>query len=123
MQGAVIIKNLTSIFKSLITAYALTGVLLLIAAFLMYKLNLGENQIRIFIMVIYGIATLAAGFIYGKLSKNTRLLRGLLIGFLYFMFIAVMSVVVNRGVFSDSQKAVISMIICVLSGAIGAIMS
>lgn len=123
MQGAVIIKNLTSIFKSLITAYALTGVLLLIAAFLMYKLNLGENQIRIFIMVIYGIATLAAGFIYGKLSKNARLLRGLLIGFLYFMFIAIMSVVVNRGVFSDSQKAVISMIICVLSGAIGAIMS
>lgn len=123
MQGAVIIKNLTSIFKSLITAYALTGVLLLIAAFLMYKLNLGENQIRVFIMVIYGIATLAAGFIYGKLSKNARLLRGLLIGFLYFMFIAIMSVVVNRGVFSDSQKAVISMIICVLSGAIGAIMS
>lgn len=123
MQGAVTIKNLTSIFKSLITAYALTGVLLLIAAFLMYKLNLGENQIRIFIMVIYGIATLAAGFIYGKLSKNARLLRGLLIGFLYFTFIAVMSVVVNRGVFLDAQKAVISMIICILSGAIGAIMS
>ena len=104
-------------------AYAVTGVLLLIAAFLMYKLNLLENLVRIIIMVIYGVASFCAGMMYGKFSQNRRLPRGMLIGILYFVFIAVVSVIVNRGVFEDGKKAIISLVICVFSGALGGIMS
>ena len=38
--------------KALVLAYAVTGILLLVLAFLLYKLGLGESQVNLGIMVI-----------------------------------------------------------------------
>ena len=65
-------KNILSILKVLIVAYVITGLLLLLSAFLMFKFNLGEGQVRIFVMTVYGIATIVAGIIYGKINREIQ---------------------------------------------------
>ncbi len=116
-------KKAASIFKVLILSYVITGVLLLLAAFLMYKLRLGQGQMRIFVMVIYGISTIVAGFAYGKAKQQKRLLNGAVIGVLYFVFLTIVSLVINKGIYDDLKKAAISLIICLLGGILGGIMS
>lgn len=52
--------------KALLLAYATTGILLLILAFLLYKMGLGESQINIGIMVTYIVSCLFGGFYMGS---------------------------------------------------------
>ena len=55
--------------KALLFAYAATGISLLILAFLLYKVGLGESQINIGIMVTYIVSCLFGGFYMGKKIK------------------------------------------------------
>ena len=50
-------RKLTTIFKVLIAAYLISAVLLAAGAFIMYKMRLGDGQMRIVVMVIYGISS------------------------------------------------------------------
>lgn len=116
-------RKIASILKVLVLSYAVTAVLLLLAAFIMYKAGLGESRMRIFVMVIYGIVTIISGLVYGKIRGGKRLINGCLMGLLYFAVLTVISCIVNHGFFDDIKKAVISMIVCIAGGAIGGIMS
>lgn len=116
-------KNILSVLKVLIVAYVITGLLLLLSAFLMFKLNLGEGQVRIFVMTIYGIATIVSGIIYGKIKGSKRLLNGAFIGLIYFLMLILVSAIINRGLEDEIHKIIISMIICVAGGSIGGIIS
>ena len=116
-------RKILAIMKVLAVGYVLTGLLLLLSAFLMLKLKLGEPSVRLFIMVIYGVASIVSGFIYGKIKGNRRLLNGALMGFLYFGILFLISLIVNKGVTHEIQKNIISLIICVAGGTIGGIIS
>ena len=116
-------KKAASVFKVLILSYVVTGVLLLLAALLMYKLRLGEGQMRIFVMVIYGISTIVAGLAYGKVKQGKGVLNGAMIGAVYVGFLTLVSLIINKGIYDDIKKAVISFIICLLGGILGGIMS
>ena len=63
--------------KALVLAYAVTGILLLVLAFLLYKLGLGESQVNLGIMVIYILSSLLGGFYMGKKVKIRRFLWGM----------------------------------------------
>ena len=91
-------RKLTTIFKVLIAAYLISA-------------------------VIYGISSIASGIIYGKAKKEKRVLNGALIGLLYFVFLSVVSFIINKGLYEDVKKAIISFVICMTGGILGAIMS
>lgn len=116
-------KAVFSIFKSLIIAYIVTGVLLLLAALLMQKIGLKDNQVRLFVILIYGISNIVSGFIFGKMRKNRRLLNGIIIGVAYFAMLVLISAIINKGFENELGKSIISLVICILGGAIGGIMS
>lgn len=116
-------KVVFSIFKSLIIAYIITGVLLLLAAVLMQKIGLKNNQVRLFVMLIYGVSNIVSGFIYGKMRKNKRLLNGIIIGVAYFVMLVLISAIINKGFENELGKNIISFVVCILGGAIGGIMS
>lgn len=116
-------KAVFSIFKSLIIAYIVTGILLLLAALLMQKIGLKDNQVRLFVILIYGVSNIVSGFIFGKMRKNRRLLNGIIIGVAYFAMLVLISAIINKGFGNELGKNIISFIICILGGAIGGIMS
>jgi putative membrane protein (TIGR04086 family) len=106
-----------------VLAYVLTGLLMLLSAFIMYKLKLSTEHSRLFVMVIYGIVTIVSGLLYGKIKEKRRLFNGAFIGLLYFMVLLLVSLVVNKGLTDSLQSNIISMIICVAGGSIGGIIS
>ncbi|MGN0375765.1 MAG: TIGR04086 family membrane protein [Butyrivibrio sp.] len=116
-------KKVLAVLKVLAVSYVITGLLLLLAAFLMLKLKLGEAEVRLIIMVIYGIASIAAGLIFGKIKGSKRMFNGALIGLLYFGILFLISLIANKGFSGELQKNVISLIICIAGGTIGGIIS
>ena len=48
--------------KALFLSYAVTGMLLLALAFLLYKMGLGESQVNLGIMIIYIVSCLVGGY-------------------------------------------------------------
>ena len=53
--------------KSLLAAYVVTGIFLLILTLLLYKMGLSEQNVNIGVILIYVIATFSGGFVMGKL--------------------------------------------------------
>ena len=63
-----------TLIKILFVSYIITGILLLILALLLYKLDLGENQVNIGVIAIYLISCFAGGFIAGKRTGSRKFL-------------------------------------------------
>ena len=100
------------LLKSLLFSYILTGGLLLLLALLLYKAGLSQKVVSICIIVIYVLATFFAGFITGKKLKNRKFLWGALMGAMYFLVLAVISLIVNRQPGILSTSFVTTLVLC-----------
>lgn len=112
-------KRIISACKVLILAYVITALLLLLSAFMMYKIGIGDSTMRAFVMAIYGIATFVAGLCYVKIRKNRRIVNGALMGAVYFAILMMVSFIVNHELFQDGRKAAISCTVCIACGIMG----
>ena len=72
------------VLKGLLVSYVVTGVLLLLLAMALYRLELNEKSVSAAVIVIYVLSTLVGGIVIGKLAKVRRFLWGLLLGGSYF---------------------------------------
>lgn len=116
-------KGFFSVMKSLIVSYIVTGLLLLLVALLMQKMGLTDNQVRLFVIIIYGASTIVGGYIFGKIKRSKRFFNGLLFGIMYFTVLVLVSALLNHGFENELSKNIISLVICILGGIIGGIMS
>ena len=108
--------------KALLLSYAITGILLLGLAFLLYKLGLGESQVNLGIMVTYIISCLAGGFYMGRKGKNRRFLWGMGLGLGYAALLwAVTYLTEHSG--GDLKETILMFCICILGGALGGMLS
>ena len=84
-------KNIKVIWwiKSLLASYIVTGILLLVLTFFMYKFELNEKIVSAAIVGIYVVSTLIGGMIIGKLTKSKRYLWGMVLGIVYYVQAAV----------------------------------
>ena len=57
------------IFQALLVSYAITALLLLVLAVLLYKLNLDKGKVSAGIIGIYVVSAFAGGLLLGKLQK------------------------------------------------------
>lgn len=113
-------KNL---LKFLITAYAITTVLLLLLALLVYKCYLPDKAVNACIIVIYILSTFLAGFLSGKRIGSQKYLWGLCIGGLYFLILVVVSLCI-KGSFTDlTSNFLFTMFLCLASGMLGGMIS
>ena len=64
------------ILKSLLCAYLVTGVLLLILTVLLYKCGLEEKHVSAGILTVYILSTLAGGFVQGENGKGQEICLG-----------------------------------------------
>ena len=60
------------IIKILFAMYIVTGVILMLLAFLLYKMDLSENVINIGVILVYVISGFLGGFIIGKVKKARK---------------------------------------------------
>ena len=81
-------SKLIWILKSLLAAYLVTGILLVLLTFLLYQFELDEQKVTAGIVVIYVVSTFVGGLILGKLTKVNRFAWGLTLGVCLFCIAA-----------------------------------
>ena len=118
-------KNIKVIWwiKSLLASYIVTGILLLVLTFFMYKFELNERIVSAAIVGIYVVSTLIGGMIIGKLTKSKRYLWGMVLGIIYFVLLLLITLGVYRTLNGDSVSIVTSLILCAGGGMTGGMIS
>ena len=107
------------LIKALLGAYVVTGLLLLLLALLLYKLQLAEAKVNIGITAIYVISSFLAGVLSGKMMRSRKFLWGAAAGLLYFVVLSVISLAVGQGFSGSSSHFVTTLILCSAGGTLG----
>ena len=105
----------------ILMAYVLTGILLLILAFLLYRFQLSSQTVGAGVILIYLASTFLAGFLAGKKAKSRKWLWGFLMGAGYFLILAILSLVTHSA--EENGKFLPSLFLCVGGGMLGGMLS
>ena len=116
-------SKLQATLKTLLISYILTGILLVVLAFALYKFRLKEGQIRIGVNAVYIITCLVGGLIMGKSIRQSRFFWGLTLGLVYFLVLLAVSFLLNKGLNGTMNQILTTMAICAASGTIGGMIS
>ncbi len=111
------------VLKALLIAYVVTGVLLLILAVLLYKMELDEKAVSAGIIAIYVAATLIGGLALGKMAKVKRFVWGLGLGLAYFALLVLITLGVYRSLDTNGINILTTFILCAGGGMIGGMIS
>lgn len=111
------------LISTLLIMYVITGLALLALALLLFKMQLSENIVTIGIMVIYIVSCLIGGIIAGKRLQVRKFLWGVVTGAIYFVVLLIGSLLLNRGISSDTVHVITTLIMCMAAGMIGGMIS
>ena len=116
-------RKLGIVVKGLILSYAVTGVLLAVLAFLVFKFQLAESVTDIAIIAIYVVVTFLGAFVIGKRVKEQKFLWGFLLGLLYILIISVVAIVIGQVFHVTSTANLTTMVLCIGGGLLGGMVS
>ncbi len=108
---------------TLLAAYIITALLLLLLAFLVYQFHLGEKAVDIVIIAVYVVVNFLAGFFMGRKKKVKKYLVGLGIGILYFAVLVIVSLICNHGLQDFAGNFFTTLALCAGAGTIGGMVS
>ena len=111
------------LLKCILCSYIFTAAMLLLLAFLLYKMNLSEKMVSVGIIGIYVVSTFLGGFIAGKKLQSRKFVWGFLVGAAYFCVLAVVSLLVNQSVSELENSVFTTMILCSAGGMLGGMLS
>ncbi len=109
--------------KCLLLSYVITGILLLIMTFLLYKLELSAGMVSLGVVLIYVLASFCGGIVMGKHVGSKKYIWGLLIGVAYFIILLILSFGVNYSLGEVTRDVLTTLMICAGSGMIGGMLS
>lgn len=116
-------QRAADMLKSLLCAYIVTGILLLILTLLLYKAGLSEENINAGIILTYVISTFSGGFVIGKLTSARKFLWGLLLGVVYFLLLTLISLGIYHSLQSDLMNLATTFLLCAGGGMLGGMIS
>lgn len=107
------------ILKALMGGYIITIVLLLSLSFALYKFNISNWIITAGIITTYALSCFLGGLFLASGESSKKLLWGLLFGILYYIILAIASMIISKGNAVNVSEAVRSLIICVAASLVG----
>lgn len=115
--------NAMQFIKALLASYIVTGVLLLVLTFLLYKFDWDEQKVTVGIVVTYVVSTFVGGFILGKIRRMRKVLWGLIMGILYFALLFLISFGVYRNFGGNGTNFITTFLLCAGGGVLGGMLS
>ena len=112
-----------AVLKALLCSYTLTGILLLILAFLWFKMDLSERIVSVGIVAIYIMSCFLGGLVLGKKMKKQKYVWGLLLGMGYFFLLIGVSCLVEKGFPMDIGHVAATLAMCLGGGTLGGMIS
>lgn len=117
-------KRIISIVKTLVVAYLVTALMLLILTVFLYKLQISGKIISIGIIVTYVLANLVGGLIIGKVTENKKYVWGCVTGVAYFLILSLLSFIINKSFYgAGGTEAITALACCGLGGMLGGMIS
>ena len=123
LLGRAVIMKIKNLLKSLLVAYGLTGVFLLILSFLVFRLDLGAAPVAAGIVAVYVVSCLAGGFMAGRLMRRDKYLWGLFVGRAYFLLLVVASFMAKRRWDMSFSHLITTFCMCLGGGALGGMLA
>lgn len=111
------------VLKSLMISYVVTGILLLILAALLFKLELDEGKVTIGIIAIYIISSFLGGWIAGKGVDSRKFMWGLIVGCAYFVMLTLISLLANQSFQAAPWQLVTTFFMCLGGGMLGGMLA
>lgn len=111
------------IMKALLASYIVTGILLFVVTFFLYKFEWDEQMVTAGIIVIYVVSTFVGGFILGKIKKARKFLWGLVMGVLYFALLFLISFGVYRSFDGNGTNVITTFLLCAGGGMLGGMLA
>lgn len=116
-------RKITIVVRGLMIAYAVTGALLALLAFFVFRFHLGEAVTDVVILAIYVAVTFLGGFLIGKKVKEQKFLWGFLLGFLYILIISIVAIIIGETFEVTSTANLTTAALCVGGGLLGGMLS
>lgn len=111
------------ILRDLLVSYIITGLLLLLLAFLMLKADVSGMILNGGILLTYILSSFTGGFLLGKSAEQKRFLWGLGMGALYFVTLVLISILTNSVMGMEAGRVFTVMAVCLFSGMLGGMIS
>ena len=111
------------VMKALLASYIVTGILLFVVTFFLYKFEWDEQMVTAGIIVIYVVSTFVGGFILGKINKSRKFLWGLIMGVLYFALLFLISFGVYRSFDGNGTNVITTLLLCAGGGMLGGMLA
>ena len=109
--------------RALLLAYGLTGIMLLLLAFLLFQFDLKENVISMGIVLVYILSCFLGGIIAGKCAGTQKYLWGMAVGIAYFLLLIGVSWLVEKQVDMSVEHMATTICMCLAGGALGGMIS
>ena len=103
--------------------FIISGLLLLLLALLLYRLELSEAVVKVAVILIYIVTGMSGGILMGKKIKDKKFLWGFLAGTVYFGILFVVSLAVKGGTGIEPVKMVTTWVLCACAGTAGGMIS
>ena len=117
------VTQVFQIMKALLASYVVTGILLFVVTFFLYKFEWDEQMVTAAIIVIYVVSTFVGGFILGKIRRNRKFLWGLVMGVLYFALLFLISFGVYRNFDGNGTNVITTLLLCAGGGMLGGMLA
>ncbi len=111
------------ILADLVAMYVITGLLLVVLAALLGRVEMSDAAVSIGIIATYIVSCFAGGFLIGKKKKVKKYLWGLCVGAFYFVVLLLGNLAVNRGLDGQLVHMLTTAVLCILSGMAGGMLS
>lgn len=112
-----------AVIAALLMMYILSGILLLLLALILFKMEPGEMFIKAGVIVIYIVTGAVGGIFVGKRLKDRKFLWGLLTGSIYFLLLVLFSALLKQGFQMEVDKIITTWILCGASAMAGGMIS
>ena len=116
-------RKMGIVVKGLMVSYAVTGILLAVLAFVVYKFGLTESVTDLAIIAIYVIVTFLGAFIVGKRIKEQKFLWGLILGILYIAIITAAAFAISHTFHVVNTANITTAFLCIGGGLLGGMLS
>lgn len=116
-------RGIARIFAGLFVSFACTGILLILLALGLYKLNLSEGAVTAGIVLIYLLSCMLGGARTGHLAGSRKYFWGFLTGICYFGLLVLLSTLCSAGALSGFQRLFTAFLLCAGGGAVGGMLA
>ena len=100
-----------------------TGILLLLLSWGLYQFRWSNSVLQMGVWAVYGLSSLAGGFLVGKKLRSRRFLWGMLMGVVYFLILFVISGATTGGWSGNLAEMAAACGICLAGGMLGGMLS